>query len=140
MRRELREIAQWFLTEMNDLFLSVIITVMLQCKDEGHGFLPVLTWYLRVSLQSTSSWSRLSGSSGMAKSITSLSWSGLWKSRILVVLSFWTVMWSRRISITALRNSLVLASVSSALPVWQTGHSSEQEMIDFWLRQELKKC
>ena len=89
--------------------------------------IPVLTWYLRVSLQSTRSWSRLSGSSGIAKSMTSLSWSGLWKSRILVVLSFCTVMWSRRISTTALRNSLVLASVSSALPVWQTGHNSEQK-------------
>ena len=128
MRRELREIAQWLLTKMYDLLLSMI--VMLHSKDEGHVFLPVLTWYLRVSLQSTSSWSRLSGSSGMAKSITSLSWSGLWKSRILVVLSFWTVMWSRRISTTALRNSLVLASVSSALPVWQTGHSSEQKIVD----------
>ena len=38
--------------------------------------LPVLTWYLRVSLQSTSSWSRFRGSSGIPKSMTSFSCSG----------------------------------------------------------------
>ena len=98
--------------------------------------LPVLTWYFRVSLQSTSSWSRFRGSSGIPKSMTSFSCSGCnisminellplfirmtfteWKSRILTVLSFWMVMWSRSISTTLFRNSLVLVSVSPEFPV-----------------------
>ena len=49
MRRELREIAQWLLTEIDDLFLSMILIVMLHSKDEERRPMSIFLVWVTVS-------------------------------------------------------------------------------------------
>ena len=85
---------------------------------------PVLTPYFKVSLQSTSSWSRFNGLSGIWRSRDSFIWPGWWKSRIFSLLSLVLVTKSKRMSTTLCRNSRVV--LSAAGKSWQTGNKPER--------------
>ena len=93
---------------------------------------PVLTWYLRASLQSTRIWSKFWGWSGTDRSMASSNWSGWWKSKILLDLSLDFLMKSIKISKTSWRK---LSVTISALFPFCTGNNSKKDK--FWREKKL---
>ena len=95
------KLVTWFATsDLSALFQCSLLTLcwnwsrtstpgLINLELASPKTLPVFTWYFRVSLQSSRSWSRVRDFSGISRSSMSLSLSGWWKSTTWDMISFY---------------------------------------------------